>query len=93
MVYATIYMNITDPQALAAYREKAGAALARHDGALVAAGPAPVRLEGSLDVPSMAGVLSFPDRDKALGWINDPALAEVHALRRSAGDSTILLIG
>jgi uncharacterized protein (DUF1330 family) len=92
LVYATIYMTIDNAASLAAYREKAGDALVKHGGALLAAAPSPTVLEGNLSAPGMAGVLSFPDRDAALGWINDPELADVHALRRGAGDSSIILL-
>ena len=92
MVHALIYMNITDPEKLAAYREKAGAALQKHGGALAAAAPAPTVLEGSMAAPNMGGVLTFPDKDAAMAWINDPELADTHALRNAAGDSSILLL-
>ncbi len=93
MVYATLYMTIDTPEKLAAYREKAADALTKHGGTLVAAGREPLSLEGSLTAPDLAGVLSFPDRDAALAWINDPELQSVHALRRGAGDSSIILVG
>ena len=93
MVHALVLMNITDPAKLAAYRGKAGAALAKHGGALAAAAPAPTVLEGSMPAPGMGGVLTFPDKDAAIAWINDPELATTHALRNAAGDSSILLLG
>ena len=43
--------------------------------------------------PGRAVLLSFPDREAALGWIEDPEFAEVHALRRAAGDISTILIG
>jgi len=37
--------------------------------------------------------LSFPDKSAAQAWINDPDLADLHDLRRSAGHTEILLLG
>lgn len=93
MIYATIHMTITNKDSLMAYREKAGAALEKHGGKVEAASMEPTALDASLPLPTMAGVLSFPDRAAALAWINDPELADVHALRRGAGESTITLVG
>ena len=92
MIYCLVQMNISNPDALGKYREKAAEALAKHGGAVAGAVPKPERLEGSLAVPDMAGVLSFPDREAAMAWFNDPELAELHDLRRSTGESTLLLI-
>ncbi|MCK0122530.1 hypothetical protein MWU61_18395, partial [Loktanella sp. F6476L] len=36
---------------------------------------------------------SIPDKDAAIAWSTDPELADVHALRRGAGASDILLLG
>ncbi|PWE29912.1 DUF1330 domain-containing protein [Maritimibacter sp. 55A14] len=93
MIYALVQMKVVDTDKLAAYREKAGAALARHGGKLEAASPGPTVLEGGRAAPDIAGILSFPDRDAALAWIGDPALQEVHELRRGGADSSIILIG
>lgn len=92
MVYATIYMNITDADKLAAYREKAAAALEKHGGKVEAAVPQPTALDTALPAPAMAGVLSFPSKEAALAWRADPDLAELHALRNAAGESTIILV-
>ncbi len=93
MIYATLHMTITNPDALAKYRESAQAALEKHGGSLLCASPKLTRLEGDDPLPSIAGVLSFPDRDAALGWINDPTLADVHALRQASGKTDIVLVG
>lgn len=93
MTYAIILMTISNPESLAAYREKAGDALKKHGGTLAAAAPSPTILEGDIAQPDMAGVLEFPDREAALAWINDPELTETHALRNGAGKSNIVLVG
>lgn len=92
MIYATVHMNVSDKSKIAAYREHAPAALAKHGGAVLAASPTPTLIEGQTP-PDMVAVLSFPDKDAALAWKNDPELTDIHALRMGAGQSDIALIG
>ena len=93
MIYAYAALTVTNPNALAAYREKAADALARHGGQVVTATADMTVLDGTPDMPDTAALLSFPDKDSALNWANDPALADTHALRRGAGASNIVLLG
>ncbi|SFM60478.1 DUF1330 domain-containing protein [Shimia aestuarii] len=93
MIYAYAKLTVTNPEALAAYREQAGPALARHGGKVEQGSAEALVLDGAPDLPDVAAILSFPDRASAEGWINDPDLADVHALRRSAGASDIVLLG
>lgn len=93
MIYAYVNMKTMNPEKLAQYREHAGAALAKHGGTLVATGKENEVLEGEIDAPAMAAVLSFPDKDSAHAWINDAELKHVHEMRRNAGDVSIVLIG
>jgi len=93
MIYAVFKADIKRPEAMASYREKAGAALARHGGKVEQATPSPSALDGSPTLSDAAAVLSFPDKDAAQAWINDPELADLHDLRRSAGRTEILLLG
>ena len=93
MIYAYAKLTVENPAALAEYREKAGPALARHGGKVEHATAETLALDGTPDLPDVAALLSFPDRDAALGWINDPELSDVHTLRRSAGASEIVLMG
>ena len=85
-------LRITDPEKIAAYRTKAADALAKHGGEVVHAAPGPKVLEGQPIVPDMMAVLRFPDGDAAQAWMDDPELQDVHALRRGAGTSDILVI-
>ena len=93
MVYAYVNMNITQPESLAKYREHAAAALSKYGGAVLVAGKENQVIEGNANVPDMAAILTFPDKDAALSWINDSELAEVHQMRQGAGDVSIVLIG
>ena len=93
MIYAIFKANVKRPDALAAYRDQAGAALAKHGGKVEQATPTPSALDGSPSLPNVAALLSFPDKSAAQAWINDPDLAALHDLRRSAGQTEILLLG
>lgn len=93
MIYVVAKLDITNPQALTEYREVAGPALAKHGGKPVAGAGATTVLEGGASAPDTAAIFTFSDKESALAWINDPELADVHDLRRSAGTSDILLLG
>lgn len=92
MIYALFKAKVTNPDAMAAYRPQAGAALAKHGGKVELATPTASALDGAPAVPDVAALLSFPNADAARAWINDPEFAELHDLRRSMGDTEILLL-
>ncbi len=92
MIYATVKLTITDNDKFAAYAEKAGAALKKYNGAPFTQSKQPIVIEGSAETPSRSVILSFPDKESALGWINDPELADTHALRTGSGRSEIILL-
>ena len=93
MIYAFAKLTVTNPEALAQYRDMAGEALAKHGGKVESASGEFTVLDGAPEAPNVAALLSFPDKDAALAWAGDPELSDVHALRRSAGASDILLLG
>lgn len=93
MIYALFKATITNPDAMAKYREHAGAALAKHGGKVEQATQSASALDGSPAIPDIAALLSFPDADAARGWINDPEFADLHNVRRSVGETEILLLG
>ncbi|GAB5435952.1 DUF1330 domain-containing protein [Falsiruegeria mediterranea] len=92
MIYAVFKANLKNPQALGEYREQAGAALAKHGGKVEHATPSAQALDGAPSLPDVAALLSFPSAEAAQSWIDDPELADLHALRRSAGETEILLL-
>lgn len=93
LIYAIAHLEVTNPEKLAAYRDKADAALARHGGKVETATQDMTVLDGVPVIPKVAALLSFPDRDAAIAWAEDPDLQTTHALRRSSGKSDILLLG
>lgn len=93
MIYAFAKISVSNPQALAEYRDVAGAALAKHGGKVECGSADFTVLDGSPDMPDVAAVLSFPDKQSAQAWATDPDLEDVHGLRRSIGGSDIILLG
>ena len=92
MIYAYAKLTVTNPEAIAQYRDVAGAALARHGGKVESASAEFTTLDGNPDTPDMAAILSFPSKEAAIAWASDAALEDVHDLRRSAGGSDIILL-
>lgn len=93
MIYAVVQLTVHDPDSMANYAKSAGAALAKWGAQPVAVSADLTQIEGQDPLPDRVVILSFPDRDAALGWINDPDFTDVHALRRKAGKSEITLLG
>ena len=85
-------ITVRDQEKITAYRAVAGDALAKHGGKVIAGLPSPDALEAAQEVPSIMAVLEFPSVDNAKAWREDPELEEIHALRNSAGLSTILAL-
>ncbi|GLQ34864.1 hypothetical protein GCM10007939_11470 [Amylibacter marinus] len=93
MIYAYANLTITNPEALKQYQEVSVPALAKHGGLIVSATREFTVLDGDPDIPVVAALLSFPNKQSAENWATDEALSDVHALRRSAGASNIILLG
>ncbi|WP_299370238.1 DUF1330 domain-containing protein [uncultured Tateyamaria sp.] len=90
--HAVAILQVTNPDSLAQYRDKAADALAKHGGSVVQASADLKQIDGTAAAPTVMAVLQFPDRDAADAWINDPDLADVHALRRNSGNSDIYVL-
>jgi uncharacterized protein (DUF1330 family) len=90
--YVVVQLILKDAEVFAAYRAKGGAALAKHGGQPIAGGPEIEVLEDTGAGPSTCLIVAFPDAEAARAWINDPELAEVHAMRRDGAQTTILLL-
>ncbi|GFE51165.1 hypothetical protein So717_29180 [Roseobacter cerasinus] len=90
--YVYVTLDVTNTEKLAAYREKAGDALAKHGGRVLQASSSSTVLEGDRPAPGIAVVLEFDTRDAAENWRADPDLATVHQLRMQAGATSITLL-
>ncbi len=93
MIYVIVHMKVEDQSKLDAYLDQANPALTKHGGILVAAAIQPTVIQAAIDAPDMAAVLGFPDKAAALAWRDDPELADLYALRDSAGPFNIFLVG
>ncbi|MGH1453088.1 MAG: DUF1330 domain-containing protein [Paracoccaceae bacterium] len=90
--YVAVQLSPKDQEKLDAYYKVGGAALAKHGGKPLAGGPNKQVIEDNNGGIPAHILLTFPDAQSALNWINDPDLAEVHALRRDGADTTITLL-
>jgi uncharacterized protein (DUF1330 family) len=87
-----ILKSLKDSEKMAEYRKVAADALAKHGGVIVVAPTKPERVEGDAEAPQAIVLLSFPSAAAARAWRDDPALAEIHALRHAGADISFFLI-
>ena len=87
--YALITLNVKDAEKLAQYQAVGGPAVAKHEGKPIAGGPNTIALQEPHGT-TKGVVLQFPTADHITQWLEDPELADVHALRDEAADVTIL---
>ena len=90
--YAVVQLIPTDQAVLAEYRKLALAAVTKHGGRAFAGGPDAEVLEDTGAGSTMVLIVAFPDAVAARNWINDPELADVHAMRRKGAKTTIVLL-
>ena len=90
--YALVTITVDSPDTFAEYRQLAGPAMAKHKAEPLAVSPEAQIIEGDGPAPDITVILSFPDREHAQNWINDPEIADVHAKRRASGTSHIILM-
>ena len=89
--YVTVQLEVIDAETFGEYRKVGGPAVAKHGGKPLSAGNASLLYDAGIGtMPSV--LLEFPDADAAQAWINDPELADVHALRNKGGKATITLL-
>lgn len=87
--YALVTLVVKDNEKLTEYYAVGGPAVAKHLGKPIAGGPDTAALQQPHG-PTRGVVLQFPSADHITRWLEDPELAEVHALRDAAADVTIL---
>ena len=87
--YALVTMVVKDTEKLAAYLAVGGPAVAKHEGKPMAGGPKTEALQEPYGT-TKGVVLQFPSAAHVTAWLDDPELADVHALCNSAADVTIL---
>ena len=87
--YVSVTLVVKDQQKLEDYFKVGGPAVAKHGGKPFAGGPETKVLQQA-NHPTRGVVLEFSTAQQVEDWLNDPELAEVHALRDAAADVTIL---
>lgn len=92
MAYVYVNLVLKDAEKMAAYREKAGAALQKHGARPLVSTPTQTVLEGNRDETGIGVILEFESPEAAKAWIEDPELQEIHALRQAAGQCAITLL-
>lgn len=89
--YVTVQLEITDPATFAEYRKVGGPAVAKHGGKPLSAGHAELMFDAGVGThPSV--LLEFPDAVAARAWLDDPDLADAHALRNKGAKASITLL-
>ncbi len=90
--YVVVQLAPKDADTLAAYLKVGGAAVAKHGGEHIAGGPENKVIEDNGGGTPARVLLTFPSAEAAEAWIDDPELADVHALRRDGAHTTITLL-
>ncbi len=80
-----------DPEAIAIYRTRAAASIARHGGRYLARGGKIDILEGGWN-PHNIVVVEFPDAERAREWYRSPDYAEALAVRDRALTRNLILV-
>ena len=87
--YVIVTLVVKDQEKLADYLAVGGPAVTKHDGRAFAGGPQTQVLQQPHGM-TKGVVLEFPSADHVTAWLEDPELADVHALREAAADVTML---
>ena len=90
--YALVTIHLEDRETFARYRSLAGPAMKKHQASALAVSSEAQIIEGDGPAPDVTVILTFPDRDHALAWINDKDIADVHAARQASGRTKIVLM-
>ena len=89
--YVIFDIRITDPDAYAPYRERAGATVEAYGGRYLVRGGAHEAIEGDWD-PERVVVLEFPSVERAREWYHSPEYQEIAPMRQSASVSKGLIV-
>ncbi len=90
--YVVVQLAPKDQETLEKYFKVGGAAVKKHRGYPIAGGAEKkVIEENGGGVPAHV-LLAFPDAESVEAWMDDPELAEVHALRRAGAVTTMTML-
>ena len=80
--YFIAHLDISDPEAYVAYRDKAPGTVAQHGGKYLTRGGDMETIEGDA-LPSRTVVLEFPSVDAARSWYNSPEYQAIIGIRHA----------
>jgi uncharacterized protein (DUF1330 family) len=89
--YLIAEVEISDPDAYAAYREKALAAVAAHGGEFLVRGGRSRCLEGENPLPTLF-IVKFASFEQALAWYHSQEYTRVKALREGAARANLVVV-
>lgn len=89
--YLIVDVDVKDPAAYEAYRQKVPAIIAAHQGRYLARGGKVELLEGNW-TPKRCVVLEFPSLEHARAFYMDPAYQPLKDIRERAATSTIVAV-
>jgi uncharacterized protein (DUF1330 family) len=84
-------VEVSDPDALAAYAKEAAKIVAEHGGRYVVLDAVPEVWEGDPGLRSVV-LMEFPDAESARAWYDDPAYQPLKAIRHRAVRNNAALI-
>ncbi|NNE08484.1 MAG: DUF1330 domain-containing protein [Gemmatimonadetes bacterium] len=90
--YSVLEVTPTSEDWIPGYLGSAGAILAKHGGKYLARTGSHERLEGSGDNPALRIVISWPSKDAAVAFMNDPEYKPLLAARTGGSNSHHFLI-
>lgn len=90
--YVIVDVTITDPERYEAYKKLTPGSLVPFEGKFLVRGGACETLEGSWH-PGRIVILEFPSMEKAKAWWSSAGYAPAKALRQSASDTKMIVVG
>ena len=83
--------DVTDPDLMQEYSEKAGPSVAAHDGELIAATTNVAHMDGMSKPPRIV-IIRFPSMERAKEWYNSPEYQAALPLRFRACNSSVYFV-
>jgi uncharacterized protein (DUF1330 family) len=89
--YMIVDVDVNDPEGYAKYKTEVPTLIAKHGGEYLVRGGDFEVLEGDWQ-PTRMVLFSFPNRQAIRDFVNDPAYAELKALRQKTASSSLVAV-
>ena len=89
--YMIVDVDVNDPEGYAKYKAEVPTLIAKHGGEYLVRGGDFEVLEGDWQ-PTRIVLFSFPNRQAIRDFVNDPAYAELKALRQRTASSSLVAV-